>query len=180
MVMESVNEPDDVDALTEDLSGDDDAVDQARDAVRALPDDVLGRIDARAMSRLTVDRGRGADVDYDADERTLTVGPKARRRDVQDGIKEHLVATVTTATDARGFHNARTLSKLPDAKGGAEYGTERERTVALVSRAATGDRAGLESLVGRDLTDGEWKSYQVLAANFVAGFGARGPKPARR
>ena len=169
---------DDLAALLDRVDGDPDAVDQVGEAMRALPDDVVARADERAMGRLTVDRGKDDDAEYDADSRTLTVGPKARRRDVQDGVKEHLVATVTTATDARGFHNARELSGLPDVADGK--GTERERAIALVSRAATGDRAGLEEVVGRKLTDAEYRQFGVLSSNFWAGFGTKGPKPAVR
>lgn len=170
---------DDLADFLDSLGGDDeDAKDQVREAANALPDNVVARVDPASIDTMGVVRGRGNVVDYDPDEMVLRVGPKARRTDVQDGVKEHLVASVTTDVDARGFHNARSLSDLPDVKGGA--GTERERAVALVSRAATGDRAGLEALVGRDLTNGEWTQYGVLARNFWAGFGTKGKKPVSR
>lgn len=156
---------------------------QVAEAVSDMPPAVTSRIDAGDVAPLKVDAGRGRAVDYEAGETKrspgkLTVGPKAPKGDVQSGVKEHLAASVTTTTDARGFHNARTLQGLPDVKGGA--GTERQRAVALVSRAATGDRAGLEALVGEKLSDADWRKYETVARNFWIGVGTKGPAPAKR
>jgi len=158
---------------------------QVAEAASDLPPEVRSRIDAGDIAPLRVDAGRGRAVEYELGETKrspgkLTVGPKAPKDDVQAGVKEHIAASVTTATDARGFHNARTLQGLPDVKGGEKAGAERQRAVALVSRAATGDRAGLEALVGQKLSDAAWRKYETVARNFWIGIGTKGPAPAKR
>lgn len=167
--------------------GEDGVQGQVARAIDAMPRGELGRVDPESVAPLKVDAGKGRDVDYEPADKprgkgTLTVGPKAPEDDVQDGVREHLVASVTTATDARGFMNGLALQDLPDIPKDSDAwsSSERKRTVRLVRLAVTDDREGLEELVGRKLTDAEWKRYQVLSRNFWIGVGTQGPTPERR
>jgi hypothetical protein len=175
IIRAEVSPEDFADAL--EMLGNKAAQEEARDAIKAdFEDYETSRMKADDVEPLEVKRGTGKQADYDSDEATLTIGPKATNPDIADGVREHIVASVTTKTDARNFFNEVGTGKLPEPAG---TGGERAQAVRAIAKIVAGDRKGLEALIGEKLSDAEWKQYQVIGKHYYASAGSTGKTPAK-
>ena len=152
------------------------------EAAGELEPETVARIPADDVERLRVAAGDGEQVEYDPKRHRLTVGPDAGQEDVANGVREHLVASLLTGADARGFLNIIATGELPEPKvkgAGSGIAGEIKRAVAAIARTVTGDREGLEALTGA-LDDEQWDAYRVAAQNFWISPANRAKAPVQR
>lgn len=175
IVRASVSPEDFADAL--EMAGSKLAQDDVREAIKdEMDQSETGRLDAGDVDKLKVARGSGDEVDYDAEKGKLTIGPKADPGEIADAVREHIVSSVTTATDARNFMNELGTGKLPEP---AISGTERQKAVQTIARVVTGDRKGAEDIFGQKLSDKEWARLQVIGKHYFLSAGTSGAVPAK-
>ena len=116
------DEPDLADELEINLEDeeDDDLEDIIRSAIRSLPKGQTIGIDPDDLDNLGIKRIRGKGASYDPDERVARIGPDAPRAQVQDVVREHIVASAVTPSDAAGFINQLRAAKLPEPSSGSD------------------------------------------------------------
>lgn len=154
--------------------------DKLTSAAEDLPSSVVGRLDPEDVEELRYERGKGRDAEYDVESGTATIGPRARGEDVETVLEQHLAASIMTASDARGLRNQLVTADLvtPDAWDDAG-GSEKERAVRVQAALIAGDREAVGEMLGRDLTDAEWKRSQIVGKHFWT-VGRTGGKVPRR
>ena len=161
-----------------DPDGDEEAAEAILEAAEGLPDEVVARIDPDDLDDLEAADGEGDQVDYDAEDGVLTVGPDADEEDVQAGVLQHMVSSLMTRADARGVMNQLRLYDLPEPP--KEVGSELDRASKLVARTVVGDRAGAEDLLDDSLDGDEWETLRAIAQQFWISPASGAPAAAER
>lgn len=156
---------------------DEDIEEKIRDAARSLPKGETSGLDFSRIGSLGVKKIKGRGADYDVDEGLLRIGARAPLQQIQNAIRQHLVSTEMTVSDARGFINNLRAAKLPEPSG---PGSERTRAVRALGHVVAGDRAGLEAFLGAKLGDDEWARYRAVGAHFWMSPGTPGKPPGKR
>jgi len=141
--------------------------DKLTEAAESLPSSVIGRLDPEDVEELRYAVGRGRDAEYDIETGTATIGPRARGEDVETVLEQHLAASIMTASDARGLRNQLVTADLvtPDAWDDVG-GTEKERAVQVQAAIISGDRDAVGEMLGRELSDVEWKRAEIVGKHF--------------
>jgi SPP1 gp7 family putative phage head morphogenesis protein len=160
----------------EDDETDEDIEEKIREAVRKLPRGQTAGLDPKDVDSLGVKKIRGRGVDYDPDEGLIRIGSKAPLQQIQNAVRQHLVATEVSPSDARGFINQLRAAKLPEPTSG----TETQKAVRALSAIVAQDKATLETLVGEKIESEEWARYKAVGAHFWVNPGTPGKPPELR